>query len=134
MQSAGAGFARLEAGYRSAFVVEIRDNVEQAEHLQNHFHVAARAEELQVTAAIAKGDERTDDGADAGAIQLCGSSQVQQDFVFVAVDQLAKVSVQGVGGGADGGATLQIEDSNVAGVPDRDLEAHASPAQEKMSA
>ena len=82
----GAGFAGFERREGGGFVVEIWDYIEEAEHLENHFYVADGLKKFEGASAISHGDEGADDGADTGAVNLSGASEIEEDFGFAAVD------------------------------------------------
>ena len=82
----GAGFAGLEAGEGGGLVVEVGNDIEEAEHLEDHFYVAAGAEKFEMAVAIAERDEGADDGADAGAVELGDAFEIEKDVLRAAVD------------------------------------------------
>jgi hypothetical protein len=115
----------LEAGQSGGLVVEVGDDVEEAEHFEDEFYVAAGAEEFEIALAIAERDEGADDGADAGAVELSDAFEIEEDVLGAVVDELSNIGAERIVGGTDGGAALQVEDVNVAGTPNCDLEAHS---------
>jgi len=78
---------RSEAGQRLGLILKGGNNVWQADHPQNSPHPTTRTEQFQATALTAKGNMRSDNGADARTIQLGHVSQVQQQLVRAIGDQ-----------------------------------------------
>ena len=118
------GDAAAEAGYGFGFVGVGGNGLDEASEFEDFADVAGGIEEFQAAGIAFEGDEGTDERADARAIHLHYTGEIDEDIARRNFREAPQFGAEGIVAAADRDAALQIEDGDIPGLSRRYLQAH----------
>jgi hypothetical protein len=93
-------------------VFDVEDGVELGD-VEDVVDLFGEIEELELTSRVADGGEAADEFADARAIDIVDAGEIEDDFFFILLDEVADGIAEIVDFVAEDDAALNIEDGDV---------------------
>jgi hypothetical protein len=122
-----------KAGNCFGLLLETGNRAQQTHQIKNHFHAIVQSKKFQISARVVKGHEGPNDRADARAVDLRYTGEVHQHFTRAVVKRFAQILVQHVGVAPNDGLPLHVEDRDIAGFSNFNLQTHVDPLPQSRS-
>jgi hypothetical protein len=104
----------VEGFYRGEFVVfDVEDGVELGD-VEDVLNFLGEAEEFEFATGVADGGVAADQFADAGGVDVIDIGKIEDDFLFAFGDELVDGIAELSGFVAEGDASVNVDDGDVA--------------------